>query len=137
MIGRSKAILKNAAGGLVGTIVYIVKGNNQSLLGLKDALSLGIVTINKDGVDVRDNLKGVETVTVNMLSVQRKLENPPQLGEGREVVADRMNEMVAKFPKLFTGVDRAQIDPIHIYMDKKVKPVQQKQRKVALHFLPR
>ena len=45
--------------------------------------------------------------------------------------------MVAKFPRLFTGVGRAQIDPIHIYMDKKVKPVQQKQRKVALHFLPR
>ena len=48
-----------------------------------------------------------------------------------------MNEIVSKFPRLFTGVGRAQIDPIHIYMDKKVKPVQQKQRKVALHFLPR
>ena len=88
MIGQSKAILKNAAGGLVGTIVYIVKGNNQSLLGLKDALSLGIVTINKDGVDVRDNLKGVETVTVNMLSVQKKLENPVSKESGTQVVED-------------------------------------------------
>ena len=95
MIVRTKAILKNAAGGLVGTIVYIVKGNNQSRLGLKDEMSLGIVTINKDGVDVRDNLKGVESVTVNMLSVQKKLENLLQLGEGREVVEDRMNEIVA------------------------------------------
>ena len=95
MIGRTKAILKNAAGALVGTIVYIVKGNNQSLLGLKDALSLGIVTINKDGVDVRDNLKGVETVTVNMLSVQKKLESPVSK-ESRTQIEERMDKIIGK-----------------------------------------
>ena len=32
---------------------------------------------------------------------------------------------------------RAKVDPIHIFMDPNTKPVQQKQRKVALHFIPR
>ena len=43
----------------------------------------------------------------------------------------------AEFRDLFTGVGRAKVDPIHIFMDPNVKPTQQKQRKVALHFILR
>ena len=141
MIGRSKAILKNAAGGLVGTIVYIVKGNNQSLLGLKDALSLGIVTINKDGVDVRDNLKGVKTVTVSMLSVQKKLENPQhtwgppasnplQLGEGSEVVGEDITTEAEGLVAEEEG-DRTEQLELAVAEPRSLSPRERKKRKAA------
>ena len=48
-----------------------------------------------------------------------------------------MTTLVNKFPDLFRGVGRAKMDIINIFMDPKVNPMQQKQRKVALHFIPR
>ena len=38
---------------------------------------------------------------------------------------------------LFEGIGRAKVDPIHIHIDKDISPVQQKQRKVALHYKER
>ena len=49
MLGRTKAILKASGGATTGTIVYVVRGSGQSLLGLKDAEDLGIVEINSEG----------------------------------------------------------------------------------------
>ena len=49
MLGRTKAILKATGGATTGTIVYVVRGSGQSLLGLKDAEDLGIVEINPEG----------------------------------------------------------------------------------------
>ena len=49
MLGRTKAILKASGGATTGTIVYVVRGSGQSLLGLKDAKDLGIVEINPEG----------------------------------------------------------------------------------------
>ena len=66
MIGRTKAILKNEAGGQVDTIVYIAKGGHQSLLGLKDARNLGIISVNKEG----EVMKGLNAV--NNLHVTKK-----------------------------------------------------------------
>ena len=48
-----------------------------------------------------------------------------------------MDRLLVRFTELFKGVGRAKVDPIHIYMDPDTKPVQQKQRKIALHFIPR
>ena len=36
MLGRTKAILQARSGATLQTIVYVVKGQKQSLLGLKD-----------------------------------------------------------------------------------------------------
>ena len=132
MIGRTKVILRNEVGGQINTMVYIARGGHQSLLGLKDAKALGIMRINKEG----DSQDGTDSETVNSLSTQQKTE-VWVTGEKQELIDQRMEEIVAKYPKLFKGVGRAQIEPIHILMDKKVKPVQQKQRKVALHFMAR
>ena len=49
MIGRTKAILTCVAGNSINTIVYIVKGAKQSLLGRFDAQNLGIVRIYPKG----------------------------------------------------------------------------------------
>ena len=67
------------AGATINTMVYVVKGQEQPLLGLADA----------------------------------------------------------KFPELFTGLGRAKVEPVHIEVDPKVKPIQQKRRNIALHYVER
>ena len=53
------------------------------------------------------------------------------------VIDHMLERIVEQHTKLFQGVGRAKIEPIHIYMDSTVKPTQQKQRKVAIHYLKR
>ena len=130
MIGRTKAVLKAKGGASVDTIVYVVRGSNQSLLGLKDGQALGIISIMPEG-----------TQQVRQLSSVRK-EKMPSTGEvsggqTQDQITHKMERLVGQFSSLFEGVGRAKVDPIHIYMDPTCKPVQQKQRKVALHFVPR
>ena len=46
-----------------------------------------------------------------------------------------MSDLVAKFPKVFTGLGRATgVPDIHIEMDNSVPPVQQKQRQVSIQY---
>ena len=52
-------------------------------------------------------------------------------------VQEDMERITEGFPKLFQGIGRAKVEPIHIHIDKNVKPVQQKQRKVAFHYMER
>ena len=75
VMGRSKCKMQAEAGATINTMVYVVKGQEQPLLGLADA----------------------------------------------------------KFPELFTGLGRAKVVPVHIEVDPKVKPIQQKRRNIALH----
>ena len=113
MLGRTKAILTAPCGASHSSIVYIVKGTNQSLLGLKDATALGILKINPRG-EVSDE-------TVNQLEEMKK-----SLSASNDVKMAK--EVVEKYPELFRGVGRAKVEPIHIEVDPSVKPVQQKQR---------
>ena len=53
------------------------------------------------------------------------------------VIDHMLERIVEQHTKLFQGVGRAKIEPIHIYMDSTVKPTQQKQRKVAIYYLKR
>ena len=130
MIGRTKAYLTASSGAKISTIVYIVRGGKQSLLGLRDAQELGILQINIEG----------STETVCQLSPMKK---PPvgtgviSGGETQEDIDRNMSKITDQYPELFKGVGRAKIEPIHIKTDPSVKPVQQKQRPIAHHFLPR
>jgi hypothetical protein len=133
MLGRTKAILRAAGGATVNTIVYVVRGRGQSLLGLKDGENLGIIEINPEGK--------TDQVVVRQLATFKK-EQVPRTGvvsggETQDEITNNMERLVGQFPELFRGVGRAKVDPIHIFMDPNTKPVQQKQRKVALHFIPR
>ena len=133
MLGRTKAVLWATGGATTSTIVYVVKGSKQSLLGLKDAENLGILEVNPEG---RQDKQVVRQLVTN------KKERVPVTGvvsanQTQDEITHNMTRMVDKFPELFRGVGRAKVDPIHIFMDPQVKPTQQKQRKVALHFIPR
>jgi hypothetical protein len=49
ILGRTKCILQAAGGAVVRTMVYVVKGETKSLLGLKDGKDLGILSIRPEG----------------------------------------------------------------------------------------
>ena len=53
VMGRSKCTMIAEAGAKVDTIVYVVKGAKESLLGLKDGEALGIIKIRPEGEQVR------------------------------------------------------------------------------------
>ena len=91
-----------------------------------------IVKIREEG----DHEEGRETKTINNLHTQEK-KRAIVTAEKQLFVDQRMEEIIAIYPRLLIGVGRAQIDSIHISIDKQVKPVQKKQQKVALHFMGR
>ena len=49
ILGRSKCILQAAGGAVVRTMVYVVRGESKSLLGLQDGKALGILSIWPEG----------------------------------------------------------------------------------------
>ena len=66
MLGRTKAILKARSGATLRTMVYVVQGQKQSLLGLKDGQALGIIEINPEG----------KSEVVRQLEAEKKLPAP-------------------------------------------------------------
>ena len=105
MIGRTKAVLNNGIGGKISTIVYIVRNSNQSLLGRFDAKNLGIVQINP---------RGSNTVKVGELRQEAAKEAQKEDAKTQEDM-DRidMDRIMEGFPKLFQGIGKAKVDPIH------------------------
>ena len=105
MIGRTKAVLNNGVGGKISTIVYIVRNSNQSLLGRFDAKNLGIVQINP---------RGSNTVKVGELRQEAAKEAQKEDAKTQEDM-DRidMDRIMEGFPKLFQGIGKAKVDPIH------------------------
>ena len=53
ILGRTKCTLHAKGGACITTIVYVVKGTKESLLGLRDGKALGIIKIQPEGETVR------------------------------------------------------------------------------------
>ena len=71
------------------------------MLGLVDSKALGILKINKKG-ESKDAI-GIETV--NSLQVQQK--NKVMVsGDKQELIYQRMEKIVAKYPRFIKGVER-------------------------------
>ena len=49
VMGRSKCKMQAEAGATINTMVYVLKGQEQPLLGLADAKRLGILTMDMKG----------------------------------------------------------------------------------------
>ena len=129
VMGRSKCTMIAEAGAKVDTIVYVVKGAKESLLGLKDGEALGIIKIRPEGEQVR---------RLDMFTKEKSSAAPGSVVSGGQTQAQidqSMVDLVNQFPKLFTGLGRATGVPvIHIEMDKSIPPVQQKQRQIPIQY---
>ena len=134
ILGRTKCKLRAKAGKEVLTMVYVVAGETESLLGLKDGESLGIIKIKPEG----EQAAGVETVA-QMYDVAKQQPRCGVIsGEQTQDQIDRsMQEIVGPHMKVFQGIGQATVEPVHIEIDSKVKPVQQKRRPIAIHYRER
>ena len=61
MLGRARCILKAQAGATITTMVYVVRGAKESLLGLKDGEALGIIKIQPDGHRQLEHAEAADT----------------------------------------------------------------------------
>ena len=115
-------------------MVYVVAGETESLLGLKDAQTLGIMKINSEGQQM------TETEGVRQLYDMPWQEPGPGIisgGQMQEEIDLWMTELVKPLQKVFQGIGAAKVEPVHIEVDKTVKSVQQKRRLVAIHYQDR
>ena len=130
MLGRSKCRLTARAGNTVETVVYVVRGAKESLLGLKDGEELGIIKIQPEG-----GLFNFTESTVRQVDDDIAEGGQCSGGQTQEQIDQDMVDLVEKFPKVFKGLGRATgVTDIHIEMDESVPPVQQKQRQVPLMY---
>ena len=130
VIGRTKCVMRAAAGAEITTIVYVVVGEAEGLLGLLDAEKLGIIKINPEGErsEVIAQITGVK-------KLEKVNEGVVSGGQSAAEIKDKMSSLVGRYPAVFEGLGLAKVDPIHIAVDPKVKPVQQKPRPIALRYV--
>ena len=110
--------------------MYVVAGETESLLGLKDAQALGIVKINLEGqqMDETDSMR-------QLYDMPRQVPGPGVIsgGQTQEEIDLRVTKLVKPFQQVFQGTGAAKVEPVHIEVDKTAKPVQQKMRLIAIH----
>ena len=134
VLGRSKCKMQAEAGATIHTMIYVVKGQEQPLLGRGDAQRLGILKMDMKGAARKaDIVARLEKVTKQPAVVT----GPVSGGQTQQEIDRHMKEITDKFPKLFIGLGRAKVAPVHIEIDPKVRPIQQKKRNIALHYVDR
>ena len=134
IMGRSKCKMQAEAGATIHSMVYVMRGKEQPLLGLLDAQRLGIIQMNMKGAGQK-----VDTVARLEDTGKQPIVNRGTVsgGQTQQEISRKMASITAKFPDLFTGLGRAKVEPVHIQVDPKVKPIQQKRRTIALHYVDR
>ena len=130
MLGRVRAILTSASGATTRTVVYVVKGEKQSLLGLKDGKALGIITITPEGRSKEQEVRRLSDERKQKVSSQKVI----SAGMKQEEINLKIESLVEKYKSVFKGLGRAKVEPVHIEVDPSVKPVQQKRRTVAFKY---
>ena len=116
VLGRSKCRLTARAGNTVETVVYVVRGAKESLLGLKDGEELGIIKIQPEG-----GLGNFTESAVRRVDDDIAEGGQSSGGQTQEQIDQDMADLVEKFPKVFKGLGRATgVPDIHIEMDESV-----------------
>jgi hypothetical protein len=118
ILGHTKCRIRAECGQEVFTIVYVSECETESLLGLKDAEALGIIQIKPEGRQT----PGEEVR--QLYEVQKP--NPKTGVQGTEQARRELELQMEQLTKqMFRGIGVAKVTPVHIEIDKSVKPVQQ------------
>ena len=136
-MGKAKVVLKARAGAKINTTVYVVKDQEESLLGKKDGRRLGIITIDPEGLEkaiikeeLEDKVNNISTVTKQKAKEEGKISD----NQTQKEIDEDMKKIVEKYETLFKGgIGEAKIDPIKIQIKPGIKPIAQRQRPVPLH----
>ena len=139
VMGKAKVVLKARAGAKINTTVYVVKDQEESLLGKKDGRRLGIITIDPEGLEeaimqdeLEEKVKNISTVTKQKVKEEGKISG----NQTQKEIDEDMKKVIEKYESLFRGgIGVAKIDPIKIQVRPGVKPIAQRQRPVPLHYM--
>jgi hypothetical protein len=107
ILGHTKCRMMAECGQEVQTLVYVVAGETESLLGLKDALAFGIVKINLEGQ------KMVEADGVRQLyDMPRQVPGPGVIsgGQSQEEIDGLMTELIKPHQQVFQGIGVAKVE---------------------------
>ena len=83
----------------------MVKGQEQPLLGLGDAKRLSILSM---------DMKGAARKTDMVPRLEKVIKQPAQASGPISRGQTQQEEITSKFPKLFRGLVRAKVKPVHI-----------------------
>ena len=119
------ALLKCEAGAKAKSTVYVVKNQQESLLGRIDCEALGIIVVKSGGNP--GNLEQVGRLSTIQLQCERQ--------ENQEEIDDKMTKLLEEFPQIFEGIGLAKAPPIHIHVKEGVRPVTQKLRPVPVSMM--
>ena len=136
IIGRAKIQLQAQAGALITTYVYINDDNrDSSLLGERDALRLGIVTINLEG-STEEVLQGVGEEDLRRIRQTRlsELSETKRSAKEEEKVKRDMEQLAEEYRDIFGGVGKYKGPEIKIQIRENVVPVIQARRRIPLHY---
>ena len=97
-IGRSVAVLEAKAGAKIKTMVYVIRGVSECLLGKTDAVKLGIVKFHPEGAD--------EVIRKLSETFKKAVPEAGQVVSGgmtQSEIDDKMESVVKEFSGLFEG----------------------------------
>ena len=140
--GKSEVYLTSENGARIKTWVYVNDDpREQSLLGERDARRLGIVHLNLKGAEKEVVLEESNIEPVKRVSYSRKTKGTGDIvsgGETQQSIDDRMENIVKKFPALFSDrTGKCKGSPIEIQIKAGAEPVIQPSRRIPLHYVER
>ena len=112
ILGRLKVKMRNESGKTIKTMAYIVKGQEESLLGKNNGDMLGIIKIKKEGDPPTERTRRLETEKKN----KPVKEGIVSGGQTQEEIDEEIEKLVKEFDDRFSGVGKAKIDPILVTM---------------------
>ena len=116
-MGRADVMLQARAGATIRTTVYVNNNStDNSLLGKKDTLRLGIVSMNTRGQEREvEPVSELETEGCHRIRGNRKAERIRERGQVNQSEVDRdMEELMTEYADIMTGIGKYKGDPVKI-----------------------
>ena len=124
--GRAKVWLTAKAGAQIQTWVYINDDDTEtSLLGKRDAIRLGIVTITPDGKSQEvgsEDEQPVKTMRTTVKTTDHGIDK-------------KIQKLIHDYEDIFQGIGKNKGDPVKIQVREGIQPVIQPPRRIPIHYL--
>ena len=140
IIGKCKVKLKNQGGWEHETTVYVVEDGEESLLGKKDCIALGIIHLDKIGKRAPAKTRHQQEDSQEVGRITPQVKDPPiksgivSGGQTQKEIDAEMDKITGEFAHVFRGMGRAKVEPIDIKLDPDAVPVTQGRREIPIHY---
>ena len=135
-LGKIKIKMESRSGATIKATVFVIENAKDSLLGIKEAERLGVVSIFPDGKSEDDSARVITEFSKKPLPGKGELVSD---GKTQEEIDFQMKKIQGKFPRVFSKkLGKAKdVEPVHVEINKDVKPIQQKRRRIPIRYVNR